>query len=180
MRKEMTIMPYDIKQNYGGCDGYAVVGPDGDVKGCHSTREKAQSQQRALYASESKVNKYSGMLYDQLRPSEKSLHDAMISLVTQYGPFDREAADIYVAYEDSRENEDAGIGVKCSNCSLFNPSTNGCAILSYEVEPEGKCRFAIIPDGYVNAPSQISSDVATLKSVWLGNIDPRNARRKTF
>jgi hypothetical protein len=52
-------MPYDIKMNYGGCKGYAVVGPDRDVKGCHTSRLSAIEQQRALYASENdaKVNK---------------------------------------------------------------------------------------------------------------------------
>lgn len=46
-------MPYDIKQNYGGCKGYAVVSSgSGDVKGCHPSRIKARAQQAALYAAE--------------------------------------------------------------------------------------------------------------------------------
>lgn len=45
-------MPYDIRSNYGGCSGYAVVGPDGSVRGCHSTRNEARQQQAALYAVE--------------------------------------------------------------------------------------------------------------------------------
>ena len=49
-------MPYDIKRNYGGCKGYAVVGPEGS-KGCHSSRKKAIEQQRALYAAESQAKK---------------------------------------------------------------------------------------------------------------------------
>ena len=44
-------MPYDIKRNYGGCRGYAVVGPHG-THGCHTTRASAIQQQRALYAAE--------------------------------------------------------------------------------------------------------------------------------
>jgi hypothetical protein len=51
-------MPWDIKSNYGGCSGYAVVKrPDGSVSGCHSTRESAERQMAALYASESKTEK---------------------------------------------------------------------------------------------------------------------------
>jgi hypothetical protein len=49
-------MPYDIKRNYGGCKGYAVVGPSG-AKGCHPSRKKAIEQQRALYAAESESKK---------------------------------------------------------------------------------------------------------------------------
>lgn len=45
-------MPWDIKRNYGGCKGYAVVKENGEVVGCHKTRNAAIGQQRALYASE--------------------------------------------------------------------------------------------------------------------------------
>lgn len=44
-------MPYDIRRNYGGCRGYAVVGGSG-IHGCHTTRRSAVEQQRALYAAE--------------------------------------------------------------------------------------------------------------------------------
>jgi len=49
-------MPYDIKRNYGGCKGYAVVGPSGS-HGCHPSRKKAIEQQRALYAAEAQAKK---------------------------------------------------------------------------------------------------------------------------
>jgi hypothetical protein len=49
-------MPYDIKRNYGGCKGYAVVGPSG-TKGCHPSRKEAIEQQRALYAAEADSKK---------------------------------------------------------------------------------------------------------------------------
>jgi hypothetical protein len=46
-------MPWEIKENYGGCSGYAVVKlPDGKVQGCHSSKDAASAQMRALYASE--------------------------------------------------------------------------------------------------------------------------------
>lgn len=45
-------MPWDIKRNYGGCKGYAVVKENGEVVGCHSTRGAAINHQQALYASE--------------------------------------------------------------------------------------------------------------------------------
>ena len=54
-------MPYDIKRNYGGCKGYAVVGPSGS-KGCHPSRKKAVEQQRALYAAESNSKKVDGSI----------------------------------------------------------------------------------------------------------------------
>jgi hypothetical protein len=84
-----------------------------------------------------------------LTQEEKAFHDALVSISQQYGPFDLGTSSIWVGYEPGSENEDAEIGVKCSNCSFFNPENNGCAILSYSVDPEGKCRLAAIPDGYV-------------------------------
>lgn len=35
-----------------GCKGYPVVGDTGTVHGCHTTRDSAQRQQAAIYASE--------------------------------------------------------------------------------------------------------------------------------
>jgi len=44
-------MPYNIATDAEGCSGYAVVKPDGEVVGCHTSRGSALRQQRALYAN---------------------------------------------------------------------------------------------------------------------------------
>jgi hypothetical protein len=149
-------MPWDIRQNYGSCSGYAVVKEsDGSIAGCHETREKAVRQIAALEASEAdkgiqpEFAKYRGELYEMLTAEEKAFHDALVSIAQEYGAFDLGTSSIWVGYESAEDNEDAEIGVKCSNCSFFNPENNGCAILSYQVEPMGKCRLAAIPDGLV-------------------------------
>ena len=163
-------MPWDIKRNYGGCKGYAVVIEGGEVEGCHTTRASAEAQRRALYASENKINKYRGDLYEQLTPEEKAFHDALLQIVDQYGPFDQGSSSVWVGYEPGEENEDAEIGVKCSNCSFFNPENNGCAILSYAVDPNGKCRLAAIPDGLVNPEmdNDKDDDFEMSKGFWGG------------
>lgn len=89
-------------------------------------------------------------LYNQLTDAEKEFHNSLVSIAEKYGALDNEDLGIWVGYESAAENEDAAIGVKCSNCTLYN-APNGCAILSYTVEPEAKCRLAVIPPGYVNA-----------------------------
>lgn len=61
-------MPYDIKRNYGGCKGYAVVGPGG-IKGCHSSRQSAVNQQRALYAAEADSEKSDGIVTNEVTPN---------------------------------------------------------------------------------------------------------------
>lgn len=50
-------MPWNIKRNYAGCKGYAVVKEGGDLVGCHESETKAKAQLRALYASEADTKK---------------------------------------------------------------------------------------------------------------------------
>lgn len=88
-------------------------------------------------------------LYEELTPQEKAFHDSLIRIADEFGPFDQASSSIWVGYESASDNEDAAIGVKCSNCSFFNPENNGCGIVSFQVEPNGKCRLAAIPDGRV-------------------------------
>ena len=157
-------MPYDIIRNGPGCEGgYAVVGPSGAI-GCHNTRGSAINQQRALYAAEAnskkveKVEEWEGKpLYDQLSDSERMLADSLLKLAEEAGPLDK-AEGIWVVYVDGNENENASIGVKCGNCALHKSSV-ACAILEMPIEEEGACRFAVIPDGYVTAGSDVSEDM---------------------
>jgi hypothetical protein len=100
-------------------------------------------------------------LYDELTEQEKAYHDAMIAIAEKYGPFDEASSSIWVGYEGPEDNEDAEIGVKCGNCSLHYDREDGqigCAIVSFIVHPEAKCRLAAIPDGYVNASANDEDD----------------------
>ena len=83
-----------------------------------------------------------------LNPEEADLADALIILADKYGKFNEDETGIWAGYDTAEENEVASIGVKCGNCVLYRGGTE-CAIISAEVEPEGKCRFAVIPDGIV-------------------------------
>ena len=160
-------MPYDIRMNYGGCQGYAVVGPDGDVKGCHTSRIAAIEQQRALYAAEPNSKRmypdvikeeWEGKpLYDKLSDAERMFADSLLKLADEVGPLDK-AQGIWVGYVDGENNENNSIGVNCGNCALHKTSV-ACAILEMPIEEEGACRFAVIPDGYVTAGSDVSEDM---------------------
>jgi hypothetical protein len=87
--------------------------------------------------------------YDQLPPDELALADALFGVYDEFGPFD-ETPNIWVTYTPGPENEDASIGVKCENCAFYK-SENECMILAVEIQPEGICRFSVIPPGKVNA-----------------------------
>ena len=88
-------------------------------------------------------------LYTQLSEEEKALADSLLALTAKVGPLDK-APGIWVGYESGPENENLSIGVKCGNCAL-HASENRCKIISQTIEPNGYCRFAVIPDGLVSA-----------------------------
>jgi hypothetical protein len=95
-----------------------------------------------------------------LVPEEKDLADALIEIAEKYGKFNEDATGIWAGYTPAAENDVKDIGVKCSSCVLY--MGNGqCRILEMEVEDEGKCRFAVIPDGVV--------DVGVLEAEKIGN-----------
>jgi hypothetical protein len=86
-----------------------------------------------------------------LVPEEKELADALQLIADKYGKFNDDNTGIWAGYTSAEENlENAAIGVKCGNCVFFN-APNGCSIIVAEVEDGGLCRFAVLPDGSVNA-----------------------------
>jgi hypothetical protein len=143
-------MPWEIRQGTSQCSEYGVFKEGtNQLEGCHSTMESAKKQMAALYASEKKVYKQAD-LYDLLTDQEKAFHDSLVSIANNFGPFDQESSGIWVGYESPEENEDATIGVKCQNCTLFMENGD-CMILSYKVQPGAKCRLAVIPPNMVES-----------------------------
>ena len=83
-----------------------------------------------------------------LIPEERDLAEAIYEVVQKHGKFDQDGDGVWAGYTPASQNEDAGIGVKCSNC-VFYQGGDQCAIIALPVEPEGKCRFAMLPEGAV-------------------------------
>jgi hypothetical protein len=84
----------------------------------------------------------------KLDPQEAELADFLISITQKYGKFNEDATGVWAGYKSAAENNKKDIGVKCSNCTLWEGGSS-CKIIAMPVEPEGKCRFAVIPDGVV-------------------------------
>jgi hypothetical protein len=87
---------------------------------------------------------------EDLEVQEALLADMLEFIADQYGKFDEDDTGIWAGYESASENEDASIGVKCENCVLYD-GDGVCKIIKQTVEPQGKCRFAIIPDDLVTS-----------------------------
>jgi hypothetical protein len=106
----------------------------------------------------------SALVASGLIPEEHALAEALISVVEAHGKFDQDGDGVWAGYTPAAENEDAGIGVKCANC-VFYQGNGECRIISLEVEPEGKCRFAVLPEGAVEGydiPQRDSADLELL------------------
>lgn len=83
-----------------------------------------------------------------LNPAEQDLAVALEEIVARHGLMNDEPGHIHPAYDPPENNPEAAIGVSCANCFFFE-APNTCAIVEAFVEPMGKCRFAVIPDGVV-------------------------------
>ncbi len=100
---------------------------------------------------------------NNLGPEESDLVEALLLITAEHGKFNEDATGVWAGYTPAAENEVAAIGVKCANCALYRGGTE-CAIIEAKVEPEGKCRFAAIPDGVVDvskSPVGEDRDIST-------------------
>jgi len=94
---------------------------------------------------------------EDLAEEEAMLADALIAIARMHGKFNEDETGIWAGYDTPEENDVKEIGVKCANCVLYEG--NGiCKIIAQRVEDEGKCRFAVIPDGVVQVESEMDDD----------------------
>ena len=91
------------------------------------------------------------------RSTKKSNSITAAGLVTKYGKFNEDETGIWAGYTPPAENEVADIGVTCANCVLYQGGDK-CQIIALPVEPMGKCRFAVLPEGAVNIPDKPSME----------------------
>lgn len=84
----------------------------------------------------------------QKDPQEVELANFLIELTQKYGKFNEDGEGVWAGYKPAKDNKVKDIGVKCQNCALYEGGTS-CKIIAMPVEPEAKCRFAIIHNGIV-------------------------------
>jgi hypothetical protein len=88
---------------------------------------------------------------------EQDLAKALLEIAEKHGKFNEDRTGIWAGYTPADENEYKEIGVKCINCVLYE-SPGVCKIIAQPIEDDGKCRFAVIPDGVVQVEdSQITA-----------------------
>lgn len=84
-----------------------------------------------------------------LVPEEQDLANALIEIADKYGKFNEDQTGIWADYHEPEDNPYAEMGVKCGNCVLYRGGQE-CAVVAFKVDPEGYCRFAVLPDGSVD------------------------------
>jgi hypothetical protein len=96
---------------------------------------------------------------------EQDLAAALLEIAEKHGKFNEDETGIWAGYTPAAENEYKEIGVKCINCVLYE-GPGVCKIIKQPIEDDGKCRFAVIPDGVVKVEDdQITASIDLLDSV---------------
>ena len=86
----------------------------------------------------------------KLAPAEEDYVESMHEIAKEYGKLaDDDGNGIWVGYVPARKNENAKIGVKCSNCAFYCTMDGSCHIVAQKIEPNGLCRLAAIGEGLV-------------------------------
>lgn len=143
-----------------GCEGgMCLCDEDCPCPQCHVRMMIDSDLYDEDYSDEEELDAYSQFQMEQhdaftaagvVVAEERDLADALIEITEKHGKFNSDDSGVWAGYESAEENENKEIGVKCANCILYVGGTE-CKILDQEVEPEGYCRFALIPDGVVTA-----------------------------
>lgn len=106
---------------------------------------------------------------------EKDLAEALVEIAEKYGKFNEDGTGIWAGYMPADENNYKDIGVMCSNCVLYQGGSN-CRIIDKDVEPQGKCRFAVIPDGLVDI-SKSDKELVAEQPIYV--VYPKSPVKKT-
>jgi len=91
-------------------------------------------------------------------PRQAALYDVLEQVVDVFGPFDLGTGPDGIHYVPASDNPFASEGLKCSGCAFYEGG-GGCELVGDEVrvEPEGVCKFWIIPADQV-AGAEVPED----------------------
>ena len=141
-----------------GCDaGVCLCVDDCMCTECLSADEYGQYSSQDMYFSFQEQQVEALAAAGVIVAEEQDLAAALLEIATKYGKFNEDRTGIWAGYVPAAENEYKEIGVKCTNCVLYDPNYS-CKIIAQKVEEDGRCRFAVIPDGIVKVEdSQITA-----------------------
>ena len=136
-----------------GCDnGYCLCGEDCPCPQCHVSMDIADEEYDlsfSYYEERDEALMAAGIIVAE----EQDLAKALLEIAEKHGKFNEDRTGIWAGYTPAAENEYKEIGVKCINCVLYE-GPGVCKIIAQPIEDDGKCRFAVIPDGVVKVEDE--------------------------
>ena len=142
-----------------GCDGGTCLCDSGCVcNQCLSADEYGQYTSQDMYFSFQEQRVEALQAAGVIVAEEQDLAAALLEIADKYGKFNEDETGIWAGYTPAADNEYKEIGVKCINCVLYE-GPGVCKIIAPTIEDDGKCRFAVIPDGVVNVDGADDGDV---------------------
>lgn len=104
---------------------------------------------------------------DELNERQQVLYGYIEDVVGRYGAFNTGVGADGAHYMSPENNPFAKDGMKCSNCVFFEGG-GGCEILNQEVQPEGACKFWIIPEKLLSGVEKHGSHDQLSHGSWAG------------
>jgi len=138
-------------------EGYCLCDSDCVCTQCLSADEYGQYSSQDMYFSFQEQQVEALQAAGVIVAEEQDLAAALLEIADKYGKFNEDKTGIWAGYTPAAENEYKEIGVKCINCVLYE-APGVCKIIAPTIEDDGKCRFAVIPDGVVNVDGADDSD----------------------
>jgi starvation-inducible DNA-binding protein len=138
-------------------EGYCLCDSDCVCTQCLSAEEYGQYSSQDMYFSFQEQQVEALQAAGVIVAEEQDLAAALLEIADKYGKFNEDKTGIWAGYTPAAENEYKEIGVKCINCVLYE-APGVCKIIAPTIEDDGKCRFAVIPDGVVNVDGADDSD----------------------
>jgi starvation-inducible DNA-binding protein len=136
-----------------GCDeGYCLCDEDCPCPQCHVSMDIADEEYDlnfSYYEERDEALAAAGIIVAE----EQDLAKALLEIAEKHGKFNEDRTGIWAGYTPADENEYKEIGVKCINCVLYE-GPGVCKIIAQPIEDDGKCRFAVIPDGVVKVEDE--------------------------
>ena len=88
---------------------------------------------------------------DWMTARQRALADKLDDIAETFGPWDAGIGANGAHYMGPADNPWADDGLACARCAFYRGG-GGCEIVGQQVDPEGLCRFWIVPDP--NAPAE--------------------------
>ena len=90
----------------------------------------------------------------KINSRQEFLYEVIEMAVEEFGPFDLSTGPDGVHYAPASKNPFKNEGLVCKNCVFFEGG-GGCEIVSQPVEPEGVCKFWIIPGNLLTKSEKV-------------------------